>query len=325
MSRLPALVALPALPCRLLLLIAIAAAAAPSLAAELTAELSKDKNAVTIKIDGRPLAEYLFRSGNKPILWPIIGPTGQPMTRAYPMVAQTKEADDHVHHRSMWFSHGDVNGVNFWAEGPKCGTIRQRELVKTSGGQRATVVTNNDWLGPDGKRQCEDQRTLTFSSDGDARQIDFDIVIHASNGPVKFADNKEGTFGIRVAESLRVDAKQGGQLINSQGQSNEAAWGKPASWVDYHGPLNGQTVGIAILNHTGSFRYPTPWHVRTYGLFAANPFGLRALGGKKDVDGSYTIPADGNIALHYRLILHRGDEKTGHIAEAFAKYAKESK
>ena len=114
--------------------------------------------------------------------------------------------------------------------------IEHRELLKFSGGSRATIVTRNDWLGPDGKKQCEDQRTLVFGGDGDARWIDFDIAIRATAGPVTFGDTKEGAFGLRVAESLRVDSRQGGRIVNSEGQCDAAAWGSGAAWVDYSGP-----------------------------------------------------------------------------------------
>src|SRR6185295_7073001 len=135
---------------------------------------------------------------------------------------------------------------------------------------------------------------------------------------VVFGDTKEGSFGVRMASSIRVDSKQGGEIVNSDGLTNQAAWGKPAAWVDYHGPVDGETWGIAILNHPSSFRYPTYWHVRTYGLFAANPFGIHDFTGS--TDGSFTLAAGKSIELKYRVLLHKGDEKSGNVAEAFATY-----
>ena len=122
---------------------------------------------------------------------------------------------------------------------------------------------------------------------------------------------------------MKVTAKKGGQILNSEGQMDVAAWGQPASWVDYTGPIDDEIVGIAILNHPQSFRYPTHWHVRTYGLFAANPFGLSDFyGAKKDVDGSLELKADDSFSLFYRVIFHRGTTKKAGIAEAFQRYAK---
>jgi hypothetical protein len=290
-------------------------------AAEVTAQRSE--HGATVKIDGRPFTEYVIKSGTKPILWPVIGPSGKRMTRDYPMVKKTKETDDHPHQRSLWFTHGEVNGIDFWSESPgKTGTIVHRKFVKIESGTQAEVVTENDWLSPAGKKVLEDQRRLTFGVRGDSRWIDFDVTLRASEGPVNFGDTKEGSFGLRVAESLRVESKKGGKIVNSAGQTNDAAWGKPADWVDYHGPLDGETVGIAIFNHPGSFRYPTGWHVRTYGLFAANPFAQRSFANEKGEAVSYTLPQGKQIVLRYRVFLHRGDEKEGKVAEAFADYAK---
>jgi hypothetical protein len=314
---------------------------AVSLAAEkITAERSKQ--GVVVKIDGKLFTEYLTRSGTKPILWPIIGPTGKAMTRAWPMEADTKEKQDHVHHRSLWFTHGSVNGIDFWGEPStkpaptsgkksgkaspnKYGTTEHRDFVRVESGPEAVVVTRNDWVGPDGKKQCEDERVLTFGADGASRWIDFAITFKATAGPVTFGDTKEGSFGLRLPETLRVDAKKGGRIVNSRGQVDGDAWGKQAEWVDYYGPVDGQTLGIAILNHPSSFRFPTYWHVRTYGLFAANPFGVKDFAGKSAADGTYTIPSGDSITLRYRVVFHEGDEKAGKIADLFAAYAKPSK
>ncbi len=138
-----------------------------------------------------------------------------------------------------------------------------------------------------------------------------------------FGDTKEGSFGIRVPESMTVDAKRGGRIVNSDGKTDQAAWGQPAAWVDYHGPVEGETLGIAILNHPSSFRYPNRWHVRTYGLFAANPFGKKEFGASDGPGGEATLARGETLTLRYRVILHQGDEKEARIAEAFDAYAKQ--
>lgn len=300
-------------------------------AAKITAE--RFERSVVVKIDGQLFTEYLTRSGTKPILWPIIGPTGKPMTRSWPMGKKwPHERDDHIHQRSFWFSHGDVNGVNFWEEQPetqgdkatKQAIVKHREFVKVESGKQAVIVTRNDWLDLDGKKVCEDERTLTFGADGRGRWIDFDIVIKATGRQVTFGDTKEGCFGIRMAATMKPDAKLGGKLVNSKGQTGKAAWGKQAAWVDYSGPVEGQTLGIAMFNHPSSFRFPTHWHARSYGLCSANPFGLSCFEGK-GANGAYTIPAGQSITLRYRVLLHKGDSKEGKVAEAFAAYSKQAK
>lgn len=280
---------------------------------------------VKVSLDGQPFTEYLKKSGTKPILWPIIGPTGKPMTRAFPMGRGERERIDHPHHRSLWFTHGKVNGVDFWLESKtRGGQEVHREFRKVAGGPEAVISAVVDWIAPDGKKVLEDERTYTFRTDGDLRIIDFDITLSATEGEVKFGDTKEGTFGVRVPTVMDVESKKGGSIVNSEGQIDGATWGKPAAWVDYHGPVDDQVVGLAILNHPSSFRFPTTWHVRTYGLFAANPFGLHDFTGDKSQDGSYTLPAGEKMTLRYRVILHPGDEKQAGIAEQFSKYSQEA-
>ncbi len=196
---------------------------------------------------------------------------------------------------------------------------------KSLGDGAALIVTRNDWIGPDGKKQCEDERRLTFRAAADQRLIDFDITLKASDGPVTFGDTKEGTMGIRIPTVMDVNSKQGGQIVTSEGLTDKSAWGKPASWVDYHGPVEGKLVGIAVMNHPSSFRYPTRWHVREYGLFAANPFGLKDFTSDKELNGAYTLPAGESIHLRYRFVFHKGDEKAADIAKEFTAYTEEKK
>jgi hypothetical protein len=303
-------------------------------AAALAAELSVQQHPgrVTVNIDGKLFTEYLTKTGTKPILWPIIGPTGAPMTRAYPMQDVAGEKHDHPHQRSMWFTHGDVNGIDFWSEpisykagklpaDKKFGSIVHREFlaVEVRDG-KAVIGTANDWVDAQGKKQLEDVRQVTCSVEGENRIIDFDVTLKATPGAVTFGDTKEGCFGIRIPTSMDVDSKQGGQIVTSDGQTDKDAWGKPARWVDYHGPVDGQQLGIAVLNHPISFRYPTPWHVRTYGLFAGNPFGLHDFNPKIET-GAVTLQPGETLVLSYRVILHRGDEKSADIQAAFDRYA----
>ena len=306
-----------------LLLATFLAGSAVASAAEVTTE--KTDRGVVVKVDGKLFTEYLIRSGAKPILWPVIGPTGARMSRNYPMQTEKVQGEkqDHIHHRSLWLTHGDVNGIDFWSEGSGHGNIVHREFVKVSGGgDVATIVTRNDWMSPSGKRVLEDLRQLRFGADAGRRWIDFDATLHAIDGPVTFGDTKEGSFGIRVAGTMKVDLGRG-EIVNSKGQIDKDAWGQSACWIDYHGPVDGQLVGVAILNHPQSFRYPTYWHVRTYGLFAANPFGLHDFLHRDSPIGKYTLPPGKSLSLFYRVILHEGDEKTAKIAKAFAAYAKE--
>ena len=285
-------------------------------------QIAKTTSGVEVTRNGKLMTRYLVKSGAKPILWPLIGPNGNEITRAYPMRdAGEHERDDHIHHRSFWFTHGNVNGIDFWSETKNHGNIIHRDFTVLQSGESAVIETKNDWIGPDGKRHCQDVRRLTFGASKSGYWIDFDTTVTASDGQVVFGDTKEGSFGVRVAGSMKITAELGGTVLNANGDRDGAAWGKAAPWVDYVGPVHEKTVGITIMNHPSSFRYPTYWHVRTYGLFTANPFGLHHFQGNNDVDGSHTMAQGETMTLRYRVYIHQGTTKEANIEKQFDAYS----
>lgn len=307
-------------------------AVAPSLAlADPKVTVSEEPDGATVYVDGEVFTRYLKRSGTRPVLWPLNGPTGVPVTRQYPVGGRGPDEEvDHVHHRSVWFGYEGVNGCDFWHEPQPgvtrhypTGSVAHREFVRLDSDDKTAVIgTRNDWLNPSGQPVAHDERTLEFGASKDVRWIDFRIKMWSPEGPLEIGDTKEGLFALRVASTLRVDAKQGGKIINSRGQTNGATWGQPAEWVDYHGPVDGEVTGIAIFSDPKS-KYGVPlWHVRPYGLHAANPFGKAPYTGRVEDKGGVTIPADESLRLRYRIYLHRGDEKEGKVAEAYEAFAK---
>jgi hypothetical protein len=299
-----------------------------------------------VKVNGKPFASYVIDQGNKPFLWPIYGPTGKAMTRAYPMQDVEGEQHDHIHHRGLTFGHEHINGgTDTWQEratyeemlkNPKSeatgrkrivlvGNIKHREFTELKAdGDHAVIAEICDYVDAQGKRLLTEERRITFHLIGEMRAIDFDQDLIASDGPVNFEDAKDAGLEIRVPTSMAVDTKLGGHIINSNGLENDTAWGKPAAWCEYTGPVEGEQLGIAFFDHPSSFRYPTNWHVRSYGLFAANPFGFKAL--DKTVAARPTELAAGErLKLRHRFIFHKGDEKAAKIAEAYEAYAKETK
>ncbi len=302
--------------------------AADSTGAKQGVALQNDGANIKVIASNSLLTEYLSDQATKPYYYPVIGPTGAKFTREFPMAKKPGDDTDHNHQRSLWFSHGDVNGFDFWASDPlnapkkNFGSIKETaRKTLVAGPVLALIRTTDDWLGPDGKRVCEDERVVTFYDTREARVIDFDVTLKGTESPATFGDTKEGMFGLRVASSMDVKKKKqkaDGTITNAEGITDDAAWGKASPWVDYVGPVDGQTVGIAILNHPDSFRYPTTWHVRDYGLFAANPFGWHDFGMKKP--GAYTLAPGDSIRFRYRVILHKGDTQSAGIASAFEGY-----
>ena len=154
--------------------------------------------------------------------------------------------------------------------------------------------------------------------------MDFEITLHASNGDLTFGDTKEGMLAVRLAESMRLNGKIGkGHIVNSSGIRDGETWGKRANWCDYYGPVGGKTVGIAMFDHPQNPRHPTWWHVRDYGLFAANPFGQHDFEGLADkAAGTLTVPSGRSITFRYRIYLHEGTAEEAEVAQKYEEFLK---
>lgn len=294
---------------------------------------------VEIRLDGELFTAWINKGMAKPVLYPVIGPTGAALTRHYPMRTDVAgEATDHPHHRSIWFTHGSVNGQDFWTEGAGKGTIVPTTPVKAtvvpaSGDQRAKAVVqgSHQWVAADGKVQCTDDRVVTCSvlPDG-SRTIDYEVTLHASAGELKLGETKEGLMGMRLHPGFElvhvVDKKTStpgpGHILNSEGDRDAAAWGKRAKWVAYWGPVEGQTLGVAMFDHPANPRHPSPWHARDYGLLAANPLGGRDFDKKLPKGtGDWVVPAGSSVTFRYRIVLHRGDAQQADIAGKYQDFA----
>jgi hypothetical protein len=282
-----------------------------------------------IEINGELFTEYHFKNASRPFLYPVLGPEGLPMTRDWPMKESDNEERDHKHHRSLWFDHGDMNGVDFWSEEPKAGKTVHEEFTAIKAGREVGIIqSRNKYVAPDGKIICTDDRALRIYNRRDERLFDFEVTIHASNGDVTFGDTKEGMLAMRLNETMRQGPnkfnkdKPTGHIVNSEGVRDGETWGKRAAWCDYHGPVNGKIVGVAIFDHPQNPRHPTWWHVRDYGLFAANPFGLHDFEKKPAGAGNLKLSAGQSVTFRYRFYIHRGDEKEGKVAQQYQEYVK---
>ncbi len=289
------------------------------------------KNAEVL-LGGQLFTRYDVTTGpNKPYFYPIQAFGGKHLTRRWPLEQIPGEEKDHPHHRGLWFTHGAMNGIDFWTEEKTSekhpvGAVKHRSFTTLQSGQvQGTLGATSDWVGPDGKTIATDVRTIfvTPLSQGGVL-LDFSVTLTAIGGPLRWGDTKEGTLAIRVPESMRADKPGGGTLINAEGLSGAALWGKKSAWNDYFGPVGGETLGMAIFDHPENLRYPTTWHSRTYGLFAANPFGLHDFDptGKTPKDsGDLLTPEGKSVTFRYRVYFHRGDTQAAQVSEHFAAWA----
>ncbi|MDQ6632690.1 MAG: PmoA family protein [Verrucomicrobiota bacterium] len=305
-------------------------------------KITKLENKLRVEIGGKLFTEYYFKNVPRPFCYPLIGPGDLPVTRNWPMKETPGEERDHLHHRSLWFGHEKVNGNDFWSEEKNFGKQVPQKFTEISSGEKFGVITSqNNWVSHEGKIICTDDRTLKIYNQPNPKIFDFEITIHADHGELWLGDSKDAGMSIRVAETMRPmhgkDQPGDGHIVMSSGISDDSpsvlaarkekrednTWGKRADWVDYFGPVNGKIVGIAIFDHPKNYGHPTHWHVRDYGLFTANPFGLHYFEKKPEGAGDLKIPAGQSVTFRYRFVLHEGNEKQGKIAELYQKFISE--
>lgn len=258
----------------------------------------------------QPFASVHLQAEPRPFIHPLYGPGGIALTRGYPMLEGVAgEAEDHPHHQSFWFAHGDVNGFDFWhGKGHDERMVWNGDYAIDNSSESCRIKSGYDWTVDESTVICTEQRELSFAGDGDTRTIDVVVTLTAGSEPLVLGDTKEGSFALRLHPALRVEGEVAtGTLINSEGQSGKDAWGKRARWIDDSGTIDGQEVGVAIFDHPSNHAHPTWWHARTYGLVAANPFGVHDFERKPEKTGELVVPAGGSLRLEYRVLLHGAD------------------
>src|SRR5436190_13505160 len=214
---------------RLILSVSITVAAMPHPAIGASGDgvkMTELGDRVRVEINGELFTEYFFKMNQHPAIttsrngtsvtnptthtyfFPLIGPGGAQMTRSWPIKNDVAgEEKDHPHHRSLWYAHGEVNGIDFWAETPKSGKIQHDKFVDLkSGKDQGAIKETCKWVAPDGKVVCTDERTFrVYARPSNERLFDFEIAITApADHEVVFGDTKQGTMAVRVNEEMRL-------------------------------------------------------------------------------------------------------------------------
>jgi hypothetical protein len=281
-----------------------------ALAGEASVKLQKNADTVAVTIGGEEFTFFNFgKSLPKPFFSPVRGPGGVILSRSLENPA------DHPHHKGIWLSVDEVNGIKFWAEKGKIENAGVE--IKRAEGDPAELYAVNRWLNEQGELVVTEKTTISLYAN---RLVVYDITFTADAGPVEFEDTKEGLFGFRMVDSMRE--KEGGKVVNADGaEGTKACWGQPSAWVDYYGPVDGKTFGVAIFDDPTNFR-KSRYHVRDYGLFSINPFGEKAYTGGKSEAAHVQLPAGGSRELRYGMYFHTGDTKAGRVAEVYREFAK---
>lgn len=299
---------------------------------------------IDVLIDGKLFTSYIYpETIKKPVLWPVISDGGNELTRQFPMKNKAGERADHPHHVGIWFNYGDVNGLDFWNNSDaipadkanKYGTIYHETLESAKSDKgKATLITTASWKDIDGKKLLKEVTEHTFMVQGKTRIIDRTSLLKAENGKVNITDNKEGMFAIRVTRELELPSKgkvqlvdshgvvteveasddkvANGNYLSSEGITGEAVWATRGKWMKLSGEINGEKVAIVIFDHPGNPGYPTYWHARGYGLFAANTLGQEVFS-KGAEKMHFSIENGESATFRYRIAIFAGDPTNDEI------------
>jgi hypothetical protein len=293
---------------------------------------------VDVMADGKLFTSYRWPDNvYKPILWPVCAASGTEVTRGFPLNPKEGERNDHIHQVGIWLNYGNVNGVDYWGTGytgkrePGNGVIKQLSVDPTGGAGEGILIAKASWIRPDGKEVLSEKTEYHFIIKDGLRIIDRVTTLTATDSAVLFKDTKEGMFGMRVARPLelpanekvalldasgkpsavKVNAADGatGNYISSEGLTGDAVWGTRAKWMELNGMIGEEKISIVICDHPKNQSYPTYWHARGYGLFAANPFGLNDFTkGKETLN--FKLEKGKSVTFRYRVIVNSGSHLT---------------
>jgi hypothetical protein len=309
---------------------------------------------VDIVVGGKPFTSYIWPTTiKKPVLYPLRSANGVVVTRGFPLEPRPGERTDHPHHVGLWFNYGNVNGLDYWnnsyaipaARASHYGTIVHRAVRSTkSGSGEGILETTEEWIRPDNKPILREDTKYVFHASSGSRAIERITTLTALDSEVSFNDNKEGVIGMRVARSLehpsltperyadasgkvttvaKMDtAGVHGHYISSEGKEGDAVWGTRGKWTLLNGDVNGAPVTLAILDHPKNWGFPTYWHARGYGLFAANPLGQKSLTEGKAEATNYKLAPKASVTFRHEVLILDGTATPADVQKYYTAFAR---
>jgi hypothetical protein len=290
---------------------------------------------VDISIDGKPFTAYMWPTTlDKPVLFPLRTAKGTIVTRGFPLEPRPGERVDHPHHAGMWFNYGNVNDFDFWnnssaiksEDKSKMGTVYHREITAVkSGSDQGELAVDADWITGKQQTALKEHTRLIFRGGPGFRSIDRITTLRALGEKIAFHDDKEGLLGMRVTRALEAPSDKAevftdasgrptpvakmdntgvtGVYLTSEGKKGDAAWGTRGRWCILSGQVDDEPVTIAILDHPSNPGFPTYWHARGYGLFAANPLAPKIFTDGKAPAMNFTLEPNANVTFRYRVLI----------------------
>ena len=287
---------------------------------------------IDIRIGAKLFTSFCYPDSlEKPFLYPIFAANDSAITRGFPLNTKPNDPTDHPHHIGLWFNYESVNGLDFWnnsyaieADKKKnYGWIRTQKILRTKSGKEAGLSYSANWTNQQQKVLMVEVTDLKFSVLGNDRIIERDTKLTAKED-ISFNDVKDGMLGLRVAHELELpiweskkytdangivtyvkanrDSSVTGNYLTSEGKQGDAAWGTRGNWCMLYGKLGADSVSIVIIDHPQNPGYPTYWHARNYGLFAANPLGQKVFSNGKTVL-NFKLPKGQSVVFRYKIII----------------------
>jgi len=275
----------------------------------------------------------------KPVLYPIAAPNGTIITRGFPVTPTPDEPTDHPHHLGLWLNYENVNGLDFWNNSYAIpadklsgyGKIKFNKITRMSDGHLDYDAT---WQDSKQTPMLSETTGFVFSELNGAWVIDRTTTLKALM-QVDFKDAKDGMLGLRVAHALQIPTKEtkkfkdangietvikavtdtiaNGNYLNSNGVMGDAVWSTKAPWCMLYGKMGSDSISIVIIDHPSNVGYPTNWHARGYGLFAANPLGDKIFTNGK-FERNFSLKTGESVTFKYRIVISSGKTVLGQKA-----------
>jgi hypothetical protein len=319
-------------------LLLMTALSSVSIAQDAVVEIKKfDKEKkVDVRIGGKLFTTFMYPDSlEKPVLYPLTTAGGNVVTRGFPLDPKPGDPTDHPHHIGLWFNFENLNGLDFWnnsyaiAANKKAqyGWIRTDKITETKSGTKGVLAYHANWTNQAKEIILEENTRFEFSGSATQRVIDRVTTLKAVKDAV-FTDAKDGLLGLRLAHELQIpttkdeqftdskgivtlvkggsDGIPTGNYLTSEGKAGDAAWSTRGVWCKVYGKVGPDSVSVAIIDHPLNPNYPTFWHARGYGLFAANP-----LGEKIFTNGASTknlsLRKGESVTFRYRVVIDNGE------------------
>lgn len=321
---------------------------------EIVRIVKADQSKIDVFIGDKIFTTFLYPDSlEKPVLYPVHAADGIIITRGFPINPQPGDPTDHPHHLGIWFNFADVNGLDFWNNSnaipqnkkQQYGWIRTDKILEISGGEKGLLSYHANWTNQQRKILLEETTRLEFSGTTNQRIIDR-ITILKADTTVLFADTKEGMYGMRLAHALQIPDKKdqefkddkgnvtivkgsadkiaNGNYITSEGKQGDDAWSTRGRWCKVYGKMGSDSISVIIIDHPKNPNYPTFWHARGYGLFAANPLGEKIFTNGKS-SKNLTLQKGQSVTFRFRIVIDDGGKtistkNINELADEFAKH-----